>query len=59
MISLPKDNWLICYCDGPQCDLSELLAYQLMELGFEKVAIYHEGIEGWIKANKAVEKGVE
>ena len=38
-------------------DNAELLAYQLIELGYEQVAIYSEGIEGWIDAGKKVVKG--
>jgi rhodanese-related sulfurtransferase len=50
--TLPHDKWIICYCDGPQCDLSESLALELINYGFNKVAIYKEGLEGWQKSGK-------
>ncbi len=56
--SLPHDKWLICYCDGPPCDLGELLASELWNAGFSTVAIYQEGMDAWRKSN-AIEKGVE
>lgn len=56
--SLPHDKWLICYCDGPPCDLGELLAFELWSTGFETVAVYQEGMDAWRKSN-AIEKGEE
>ncbi|MBD3290045.1 hypothetical protein GF337_14650 [candidate division KSB1 bacterium] len=48
---LPEDKWLICYCDGPQCDLSESLAYDLLNFGFTKVAVFEGGMEKWDESN--------
>ncbi|MBN1155959.1 rhodanese-like domain-containing protein [candidate division KSB1 bacterium] len=45
--TLSADKWLICFCDGPPCDMGELLAHELAADGFPKVAIYAEGIEAW------------
>ena len=56
--SLPRDKWLICYCDGPPCDLGELLASELWSAGYSVVAIYQEGLEAWKKSNN-VEQGGE
>ena len=50
MNSLPKDKWLVCFCDGPPCDLGELLAFELMADGYTHVVIYHEGLHGWEKS---------
>ena len=47
---LPKDRWLICYCDGPPCDLGELLAQELSLRGFQKVAVYQDGLNDWKKS---------
>lgn len=47
--ALPKDKWLICYCDGPPCDLGELLAQELMMRDFRKVAVYPDGLNDWKK----------
>ncbi len=45
--ALPREPWLICYCDGPPCDLSHLLAMELVNMGFVRVAIYEPGLEAW------------
>ncbi|MBN2001622.1 rhodanese-like domain-containing protein [candidate division KSB1 bacterium] len=47
--SLPYDKWLICYCEGPPCDLGELLAWELFNMGYTAVAIYTDGLNEWIK----------
>lgn len=51
--TLPKDKWLICYCDGPQCELGESLAFDLMNFDFSKVAIFKGGLEQWQKSGKS------
>jgi rhodanese-related sulfurtransferase len=56
--SLSHDKWLICYCDGPPCDLGELLASELWSAGYSIVAIYQEGLDAWKKSNN-VEQGGE
>lgn len=52
---LPKDKWIICYCDGPPCDLGELLAFEVFMLEFPFVAIYAEGLDEWIKQGGQLE----
>ncbi len=52
--SLPRDKWLICYCDGPTCNQAELLAYELLIEGFDLIAIYNDGLKGWIDAENEV-----
>jgi rhodanese-related sulfurtransferase len=47
---LPRDRWLICYCAGPPCDSSEFLALELIDAGYNRVAVYHGGIRGLIQA---------
>lgn len=54
--SLPKDKWLITYCDGPPCELGEMLAYELFHRGFPMVAIYQAGLDDW-NLTPSVEKG--
>ncbi|HNW59890.1 MAG TPA: rhodanese-like domain-containing protein [bacterium] len=44
---LPHDRWLVCYCDGGGCELSEHLGLELVGRGFKKVAVYRGGIEEW------------
>ena len=53
--SLPHNKWLICYCEGPPCDLGELLAYELINVGYKSVAIYHDGINAWRKSGNIVQ----
>lgn len=55
---LPKDKWLICYCDGPPCDLGELLAKELLLRDFQRVAVYQDGVNDW-KKSYAVIQGKE
>ena len=52
--SLPHDKWLICYCDGPPCDQAELLANELMIAGYELVAVYFDGLNGWKNSGNEV-----
>jgi rhodanese-related sulfurtransferase len=54
--TLPKDKWIISYCDGPPCDLGEMLACELVNMGFSKVAIYEQGLDEW-KGTEPVERG--
>jgi len=52
--SLPQDKWLICYCDGPPCDQAELLADELIIAGYELVAVYFDGLNGWKNSGKVI-----
>lgn len=53
--SLPRDLWLVCYCDGPPCQQAESLAFELIRSGFELVAVYFDGLEGWKQAGYEIE----
>jgi rhodanese-related sulfurtransferase len=53
--SLPQDSWLICYCNGLPCDQGELLAYELIIAGYELVAVYFDGLDGWKKSGNEIE----
>lgn len=53
--SLPKDKWLVCYCNEPSCDQAELLAYELIIAGHEVVAVYFDGLTGWKKAGNEID----
>lgn len=48
--SLPRDKWLVCYCDGPSCGQAEQLAHALIHAGYELVAVYFDGLDGWKKS---------
>lgn len=54
--SLHEDKWLVCFCDGPPCDLGELLANELFGMGFPKVAIFQDGMNEWNKQGGKIEK---
>lgn len=53
---LPRDRWLICYCDGGGCELSEHLGLELVGRGFKKVAVYRGGIEEWRQHHALVQE---
>ena len=53
---LPKEKWLVCYCDGPPCDLGEHLAFELFSLQFPHVAVYTDGSNGWKNQGGEVQK---
>ena len=55
--SLPRDRWLVCYCDGAPCDLGERLAYELKSWGFDSVAVYWGGVADWRERGLPMEKG--
>ena len=59
MHALPRDRWLVLYCDGGTCDYSQLLAQELVMLGFTKVAVYSGGIEEWQISNRLEYGGEE
>jgi len=44
---LPRDKWLVCYCDGPPCDKGKLLADELFKMDFKQVAYYDAGLDDW------------
>lgn len=54
--SLPRDKWLITYCSGPPCDLGELLAFELVNIGFARVAVYQAGLDDWKKSQQVSTK---
>lgn len=45
--TLPKDRWLVTYCEDQRCDKSEMFARTLYEIGFERIAYYKAGLEDW------------
>ncbi len=57
LLRLPKDQWLVTYCDGPPCDLSHLLAQVLKQNGFQYVAIYDAGVDDWKAGNGKLNQG--
>jgi len=56
LISFSKDSAYIIYCEGRDCEFSDLLALRLYSLGYRKLAVFPGGWEEWIKGNHPVEK---
>jgi rhodanese-related sulfurtransferase len=52
---LPKDEEIITYCDGSECETSLLLARELMDLGYRDVKVFFGGWQEWEKAGLSVE----
>jgi rhodanese-related sulfurtransferase len=50
---LPRDRWLVTYCECPHAE-SEQLAVWLLDHGFEKVRVINEGLQGWRDAGGEV-----
>lgn len=42
---------IVVYCNGPDCDMSEMLAKLLVDSGYRKIFIFTGGWEEWEKAN--------
>jgi len=53
---LDKNEKLIVYCEGDQCDVSKRLALELQKLGFKKVWIYLGGMKEWWEYKFPIEK---
>jgi rhodanese-related sulfurtransferase len=52
---LSKDEEIITYCDGSECETSLLLARELMDLGYTDVKVFFGGWQEWEKAGLSVE----
>ncbi len=52
---LDKKLPVIVYCDGLSCGKSMIVAKKLLELGFRKVSVYTDGIDGWLSAGRDME----
>jgi rhodanese-related sulfurtransferase len=48
--SFPKEQTLIVYCDGNECQSSVLLAKTLAEYGFEDIRVFFGGWVEWVAA---------
>ena len=54
LAQLSKDDPVVTYCSGTDCDLSILLGNQLHSMGYKKVFIFFGGWPEWINANYPV-----
>lgn len=55
--SIPDDAWIVTYCDGATCSLSEDLAKELASMGYEKVKVLLNGWTRWLEAGLPTEGG--
>jgi rhodanese-related sulfurtransferase len=55
---VPKDAFLIAYCDGEGCSLSKELALALIAGGYKNVHILVNGWHLWLQANLPTTLGV-
>ncbi len=49
--SLNKNEIVVTYCSGADCDISILSGDELFELGFNRVYVFIDGYDEWIKNN--------
>ena len=54
---IPEDAWIVTYCDGEDCSLSEDLAKELIAMGYEKVKVLVNGWTRWLEAGLPTEVG--
>ena len=47
-----KSMKLIVYSTNKQCVASTIMAKRLMDMGYQEVFVYQDGIQGWRKAGK-------
>ncbi len=48
--NISKDQPIVTYCDGTDCDLSVTLANKLFKMGYKRVYIF---FDGWVEWNNA------
>lgn len=53
---LYKNDKIIVYCEGDQCEVSKRLAMELKKLGYKKVWIYLGGMKEWWEYKFPIEK---
>jgi rhodanese-related sulfurtransferase len=56
---ISMDAEVICYCHGPDCDFSDLLATELKVMGYQKVSVFTGGWEHWTGAGYPAETGAQ
>lgn len=49
--NLSNDKIILIYCDGGDCELSHLLANDMVNFGFRKIFIFIGGWDEWTKRN--------
>ncbi len=54
--SLNKNEIIVTYCSGADCDISILSGDELFEMGYKRVYIFIGGLEEWTKNNYPISK---
>ena len=52
LLNVPEGKTIIVYCEGGECDLSHLVANDLINLGYKNVLLYLGGFDEWEKRYK-------
>jgi len=55
---LSREELVVTYCSGPECDDALAIARWLREQGFAQVALFVDGFEAWRRAGYPVETGL-
>ncbi|MBI9110075.1 rhodanese-like domain-containing protein [Maridesulfovibrio ferrireducens] len=53
--SIPKDKMIVVYCDGLSCGKSNIVARKLRDKGFSDLAVYPDGLDGWLSLGRDLE----
>ncbi len=56
LMAIPEHAWIVTYCDGETCSLSEDLAKELASMGYEKVKVLLNGWTRWREAGLPTER---
>lgn len=54
---LRKSDLIIIYCSGGSCGTSEEVAKKLDEKGFKNLAVFADGLPGWMRAKLPITRG--
>ncbi|MGE5621042.1 MAG: rhodanese-like domain-containing protein [archaeon] len=53
---IPKDEPLVSYCGGSDCELSIMLGSKLASMGYSKVFVFFGGWDSWTEAKYAISR---
>ncbi len=57
LMLVPRDAFVVVYCNGGNCDESEKVAQMLNNSGYTKVYVLHDGLPGWVNMGWSTESG--
>lgn len=57
--TIPEDAWIVAYCDGETCSLSENLAKELVSMGYTKVRVLLNGWTRWREAGLPINRELQ